>query len=343
MKYRTLYFSILAFAIIILCAPSPIFANTRDRLEISHNLERGGSVSLQNVEGNVIAKSWEKDQVRIIALHAGGPEKDLSEVVQISQTNGSIRIATRGDGSFRLFGPSRTSVHYELFIPESAHFRAETTSGNIKILDFKGSLEAKTVSGDIKIAGARSSVKCKSISGDIDIEHIVGDARIRTTSGELMAEDLTGSFRAESVSGDMILKMITGNVDMKTTSGKIRVRNLKGSFEAGSVSGDIDVESISQGEVIEIETVSGDISLEGTVVPNGSYAFDSHSGDIRLKIPANSAFDLQTRTSSGDIDCDFELSGFVLSDRRSLQGIAGKGGSSLNISTFSGDIRISKQ
>ena len=79
------------------------------------------------------------------------------------------------------------------------------------------------------------------------------------------------------------------------------------------------------------------------MVLNGSYSFDSHSGDIRLKIPGNSSFDFQARTSSGDIDCDFMLSGFVISDRKSLEGIIGKGGSSLNISTFSGDIRIKKQ
>jgi DUF4097 and DUF4098 domain-containing protein YvlB len=343
MKSRKPYFLLLTFTVMMLCIPSPIFASAKDRLEKSYSLESGGRVTLQNVAGGIFIKGWEKDQVGITATHAGGPKKDLNEVVHITQTNGNIRITTQGDGSFRLFGSGRTYVYYELLVPASTHFKIETTSGDIEILDFNGSLEVRTVSGDIKIYEVKSSVKCRTISGDINLERITGDTEVKTTSGELVIHDLEGSLEAESVSGDMVLKKIVGNVDLKTTSGEIEVRKLVGSFEAESVSGDIDVKSFSRAEDMEIETVSGDISLEGFLVPNGSYAFDSHSGDVRLEIPGNSNFDLQTRTSSGDIDCDFELEGFVISDRKSLQGIAGKGGSSLNMSTFSGDIRINKR
>lgn len=343
MKSGRIYFSIVTFALMMFCLPSLIFAGSKDRLEKSYGLERGGRVKLQNVSGDIVVKGWGRDQVKITAIHAGGPKKDLNQVVHIMQTNGNIRITTSRDRSFSLFGSRHTSVYYELVLPDSTHFKIETTSGNAEIHDFSGSLEVKTVSGEIKIIRVKSSVKCKTISGDIYLEQIAGNTEVKTTSGDVTIQDLRGSFEAESVSGDMDLKKITGNVDLKTTSGEIAVRKLEGSFEAESVSGDIDVESFSQAEEIEIETVSGDISLEGTLVPNGSYFFDSHSGDIKLEISGNSNFELQTKTSTGDIDCDFELRGFVKSDRNSLQGIVGKGGSSLNISTFSGDIHINKR
>jgi hypothetical protein len=79
------------------------------------------------------------------------------------------------------------------------------------------------------------------------------------------------------------------------------------------------------------------------LVPNGSYTLGSHSGTVTLVVPSESSFELQTKTSSGDMECDFELKGYVRRDRQLLQGIVGKGGSTLNISTFSGDIHIKKR
>ena len=327
----------------MICVPFQLLAGSEDTLEKSYALGRDGRVTLQNVSGDIVVRGWKNDRMEIKAVHDGGPKKDLNQVVHITQTNGNIRITTHGDDSFRLFRSGRVSVYYGLVVPDSTHLKVETTSGNVEIRDFNGSLEVRTVSGDITIIEAESSVKCRTISGDIHLEKIKGNIELKTTSGELAVQDLTGSFEAESVSGDMELRKITGNTDVKTTSGEISIQVLEGSFEAESVSGDIDLESFSRAEEIEIETVSGDISLEGILLPNGSYTLDSHSGTIRLVIPSDSDFELQTRTSSGDMDCDFELKVSGLMERKRVQGIVGKGGSSLNISTFSGDIRINKR
>ena len=117
---------------------------------------------MQNVSGDIVIKGWGKHEVEITAMHAGGPEKDLNQVVHITQTNGNIRIRSSGDKSFSLFELTRTSVSYELHVPDSTHFKVETTSGNAEINDFNGALEVKTVSGDIKIIRAESSVKSKT-------------------------------------------------------------------------------------------------------------------------------------------------------------------------------------
>ncbi len=343
MKSGKVGFSILTLALTMLCLPTLVFAGEGDRLERSYDLGRGGSVILQNVTGDISVKGWGKDRVEMTAKHAGGPKKDLNEVVLITQTNGNLIITTSGEKSFNLFGSSRTSVSYRLLVPGSSHLKVETVSGDAKIQDFTGTLEVKTVSGDIRILDTKSRVKCKTISGDIHLKHIVGDTELITTSGDLTVQDLKGSFDAESVSGDMALKKMIGNLDIKTTSGEIVVRDLKGSYEAESVSGDMDVDSFSEAEKIEIETVSGDVSMAGILAPNVSYTVSSHSGDINFKIPKGSDFELQTRTSTGHMACDFELKAYGNIDRGQLQGIVGKGGASLSISTFNGDIRVNRR
>lgn len=341
MKSKKRYISIIIFVAILLCAPSLIFANAKDKIEKSYGFKRDGRVTLQNVSGDVIVRGSKDDQVKITATHAGVAKNDLNEVVHITQTNGDIRIATRAGKSFGIFR-STTSVRYELLIPISAHVKIETTSANVEISDMGGALEVKTVSGTIKILSVKDNVKCKTISGDIYLKDIQGIADLKTTSGDIHIHHLDGSIEAESVSGDMDLKNIDGEVDLKTTSGDVSISGMKGSLEAESVSGDIDQKSLSEINEIEIETISGDISAQGVLVPNGSYILGSHSGDIKFAAPHESNFELLTKTSNGDIDCDFDLKGYVIIDRKQLQGIVGKGGSSLNISTFSGNIHINK-
>ena len=104
----------------------------------------------------------------------------------------------------------------------------------------------------------------------------------------------------------------------------------------------MDVDGFSLADHIEMETVSGDISLKGQLSPNGNYELDSHSGTIKMTIPKDADFALTTQTFSGDMDCSFDLliSGKI--DPKKLQGLVGDGGANLTISTFSGDIRINK-
>jgi DUF4097 and DUF4098 domain-containing protein YvlB len=341
MKSRKTYVSILTFAILMFFIPSLIFASSKDKIEKSYGLNRDGRVTLQNVSGNIIVRGSKGDHVKVTAIHAGGAKHDLNEVVYITQTNENLRIDTRRGKTFGIFRSS-TSVHYELLIPENAHLKVETTSGNVDIRDVGGFLEVKTVSGNIKILTAKNKVKCKTISGDMYLEKIFGDIDIKSTSGDIRIQDVDGSLDAVSVSGDMDFKRIIGNVDLKSTSGDFRITEMKGAVEAESVSGDIDITSSSEINEINIDTISGDISTQGVLVANGSYNMDAHSGTIRIKIPSDSNFELQTRTSSGDIYCGFELKAYGKIDNKHLQGIVGKGGASLNISTYSGDIRIQK-
>lgn len=342
MKSRKAYLSILTLAMMMFCIPSLVFADAKDKIVKSYALTRDGRVTLQNIAGDIEVTSWKNDQVKITAMHAGGPKNDLNEVVHITQTSGDIRINTRSNKSFGIFRSKLTSVRYELLIPESTHVKIETTSGNVNINDIGGGLDVETVSGDIKIFTAKKGVRSKTISGDIYVKDIYGNTNLKTTSGDIRIHDLDGSLEAESVSGDMDFKNIDGKVDLKTTSGDVSISGLKGSIEAESVSGDIDVKSLSEINEIEIETISGEISAQGIFVPNGSYTLGSHSGNINIAIPSASNVDLQANTSSGDIDCKFELNGYVHIDNKQLQGIVGKGGASLSVSTFSGDIRINK-
>ena len=231
---------------------------------------------------------------------------DKNEIKIIAHKNDTVDIS-HTEGNIRIIISRPQSFHYELFIPDKAHLRVETASGRVKIREIGGFVDIRTTSGDIEVLTGKNGVRCKTVSGDIHIGEIIG------------------------------------NADLKSTSGKITVEDIKGSIKAGTVSGKIEIETFSHAEEVEIESISGNIKLHGELSPGGIYEINSHSGNTEIGIPSDSNFELRVETFSGNIHCDFEIKISGKIDRKKIQGIVGKGGASLILSSFSGNIYITKR
>jgi len=231
---------------------------------------------------------------------------DKNEVKIIASKNDTVDIS-HTEGNIRIIISRPRSFHYELFIPDKAHLRVETASGRIKAREIGGFGDIRTVSGDIEVVTAKNGIRCKTVSGDIHLEKI------------------------------------TGNAELKTTSGKITVEGIEGSIKADTVSGKIEMEEFSHAEEMEIESISGNIKLLGELSSGSIYEINSHSGNVEMRIPSDSNFELRVETFSGNLHCDFEIRVSGKIDRKNIQGIVGKGGASLISSSFSGNIRITKQ
>lgn len=123
---------------------------------------------------------------------------------------------------------------------------------------------------------------------DIDVavpENIA--IEVHTSSGDLAVEDVTGTIETEIASGDIRLSDATGEMNLSTHSGDIRISDM---HLQGSSS---------------LTTSSGDIIFNGTLDPQRSTHINATSGDVRLKLPANSSFKLNAKTTSGDIHNEF--------------------------------------
>ena len=101
---------------------------------------------------------------------------------------------------------------------------------------------------------------------------------------------------------------------------------------------------------VEVETVSGSVTFSGALATNGRYEFESHSGGIHLTVPEGTGFELESESFSGGLRSAIPIvvgrggrAGEVTvfeSGSRSIEGVAGDGGGRLELSTFSGDMRI---
>jgi len=310
---------------ILLCFPSLLFAEVEEAVVKEIDLVRDGKVYLKNISGDITVKGWGKRKVLMKARKIARDREDLDYVsIDVSKTNGTVRIVTnyRRD---RYGQHSNVSVHYDLSVPEDASVELETVSGDTKAESIGGHLAVSAVSGDVVVAEINMGTSVKTVSGDLRGKRVKGRTYAKTVSGEI---------RLQSVDGD---------VDASVVSGDIRIHDVQGSLEVESVSGGIKLDGITKAAVVEAKSVNGRLSYEGMLEARGNYRFSVHSGDVLVRLPAKSDFDLNAKTMSGDIHCDFDITHAEKITEKKIRGVVGKGGASLRLSSFSGDLRIMKQ
>jgi DUF4097 and DUF4098 domain-containing protein YvlB len=174
----------------------------------------------------------------------------------------------------------------------------------------KGEIEAHAQSGDIEIYDAGDRLDVETLSGDVTVKGVRGDASIHT------------------LSGDVILDRAASTVEVET------------------VSGDIDLGSIASRQV-RTNSTSGDLTFSGNIVEGGRYEFHTHSGELRLELPANVGAQLSLSTFSGEIDSAFPITlisgthDIGAAQAKKMDFSLGKGTARIIAETFSGDVTLS--
>jgi DUF4097 and DUF4098 domain-containing protein YvlB len=286
-----------------------------EKFEKTEALARDGKVFLGNVSGDVSVKTWDKTEVRIEALkvsEAASEEKakeNCAQVtIEITREAGVLRIDTKYPQQKKFWGGDSldVSVDYKLWVPSGA------------------------------------SVEVKSVSGDVDLESLGGAVKARVVSGSVALRKAASGADLTTVSGDLTLEDVTGNVYLKTVSGNIEAAWVKGSIEAESVSGGIEMREVFGASGVNAKTLSGNVVYLGRLEAGGRYALKSHSGNVRMSLPADAAFSFDAEAFSGVVDSDFkiEVSGKI--SPREVHGTINGGGAEVRLSTFSGSIDLKK-
>ena len=267
-----------------------------------------------------------------VAFNRGG-------VVDLSLISGEIRVV----------GWSRSEVKVRAR-SESGRLRFEASPSRVA-LDVehrggRGNHDDLDATYELSVpAGTR--VLMRGVSGDLSARGVKGEVEARSVSGEVEVED-AGRVTLESVSGDVRAARVNGDARAHSVSGEVSVTDVAGDLDAESVSGDITLRD-AKARVVRAETVSGDVTYDGTVDPAGRYDFNSHSGTLRLVLPSNTNATLSVQTFSGEIDSAFPLTVRPATgeergrrrDRR-MEFTLGSGGPRITAESFSGEIVIER-
>jgi DUF4097 and DUF4098 domain-containing protein YvlB len=285
-----------------------------EKFEKTEALAKDGKVYLINISGDVEIKSWKEDQVKIDALKVSeassldkAQENAKLVTIEVTKEAGIVRIETKYPERRNFWGGSsiNVSVSYKIWIPEKAAVDVKSVSGDVHVAVIGGAAKINSVSGDVDILGA-AGVEVKLVSGDVTVENVSGDAYLKAVSGDITATKVKGSVEVESVSGNLDLKDVS---DARTVNGK---------------------------------SVSGDITYVGSILAGGNYELKSHSGNVEMRIPANSAFDFEANTFSGVIDSDFQIEVVGKLSPKEIHGTVNKGGARIRLTSFSGNIDLKK-
>jgi len=113
------------------------------------------------------------------------------------------------------------------------------------------------------------------------------------------------------------------------------------------VAGDVLMDDVDCQQV-EAQTVSGNVRFGGPVAKGGRYELSSHSGNVSVALGGSTGFEVEATSFSGSIKSDFSFNNSPGDSgnsrwRKSIRGVYGDGSAILEITTFSGNVIISKR
>ena len=179
--------------------------------------------------------------------------------------------------------------------------------------------------------------------------HVPRQALVRVESerGDIAVEDLEGGVAVEGVANSVTLSRIRGHITARTVDGPILIRASEGHIKADSITGDLKFVQVNASELIGT-TNSGAIHYQGDFGSGGTYVLHNYSSLIEIQASPKASFDMTARSVLGTIESQIPFQPLPPGTpfRRSttgklLQGRIGTGKSTVQITSYSGTIRLS--
>ncbi|MGE0042208.1 MAG: DUF4097 domain-containing protein [Vicinamibacterales bacterium] len=177
------------------------------------------------------------------------------------------------------------------------------------------------------------------------IEGTTAEVAVETVHGNIRVNGGSGSVTLRSVEGTITVRKTTGRVQASTVNEGISLTDIEGEVQADTINGDIVIEN-ARASSLEVSTVNGDVTFNGTVRDQGTYRLTTHDGDIRIGLGGAPNAIVFVRSFRGDFSADFPItlpegqSGREGSKRFNFT--LGTGAARIEVQSFSGDIDINR-
>jgi DUF4097 and DUF4098 domain-containing protein YvlB len=271
--------------------------------------------------------------------------------------------------------PPVAAVLLLLAMPASAHqlekhFAVEgrpvvtvrNTHGRIEVKSWKkpevvviGNHASNRVEVDTEQAGNRIEVSTHLVTenvapADLKADYTItvpeeSELHIRTDSGSIIVERVYGDLTFDTVAADVQLEQVAGYLVVKTIGGPVVCTRCAGRLEVNSISGSV---RLLEPELdnVRVQTSSGDIYFDGNFLRRGIYILKNYSGLIEIRFSDTDSFDLIANSLYGTVENQAKIKpdthGQHATPRfgNSLIGTVNQGHAKVELSSFSGKIRI---
>jgi len=177
------------------------------------------------------------------------------------------------------------------------------------------------------------------------------ELQIKSQSGLIYVEQVLGDMTLESIAGDIHLKEVSGYIIVRTTGGTLVCTLCGGKLKFDSVSGSAQILQPSLTNVT-LYTSFGNVLFDGDFIRTGIYSMKSGRGLVEVRFASTDSFDLNAQTTSGTVDNRAEallkpdshgIRRSAAKYARGFVGTVGNGLAKVELSSFSGTIRILKR
>jgi lia operon protein LiaG len=267
----------------------------------------------------------DSDEV-IVSDQASVPASSISKI-KISWVAGSVNLRV-GSGEDIVFSEAsyrtltdRQKMRYT--VTDSGELRIEFCEDLENIFDWfslDANMPAKTLTLEVpaSLIGLLTDVNVETVSAEIDLSGVYGTKTdLSTVSGGIRCADiLTDELELDSTSGGIVCENCTSDMlKLNNVSGSMRVEGEYNKVKADTVSGSMMISSAKQPESIDVDGVSGSVTIA---------------------LPEGSNFTARLDSVSGSVSCEFP--GTIGDDMV----VVGSGGAVYHINTVSGSLKIEK-
>ena len=157
----------LFFCLGMACTASPATSQELERAWYGlYPLSPGGSVAVENVQGEISVEGWDRAEVEVTAAKIGSGQADQLDDVRVVTELGLRSLKFTTVYPPHLNNPVR--VNYHLRVPRQVRLSSlRTLEGNIAVRNVEGSVDARTLSGNIAQRDVTGRIVARALTGSI--------------------------------------------------------------------------------------------------------------------------------------------------------------------------------
>jgi len=242
------------------------------------------------------------------------------------------------DGTVYVEGRDQPNMSLEADAEESVVFRVNREGNRleVRVEDGKSRNRAEELRVvlppwmNLEMSGRELEADVRGVGGNVEIQNLRGDISLRDLAGEVQASTSEGSIDAWNLSGSARLR--SGDDD-------IWIGDSSGALDLETVDGEIDMEGVRSRRV-SARTTEGEITFTGRLEKGGDFGFYSHGGSIELNLLPPVNLDVSVLAYEGGFESDFPVRSRGFRSGEGMEFRVGEGGGRLVLEAFDGNIGL---
>lgn len=304
-------------------------AHAQRQVNARHDAASTGTVEIALHSGSVRVTGWSRNEVQVTGTAQGRDE------VRLEGSGRTVEVRVGGSRPGR--GGTAT---LEVRVPAGSTLEITAGSAPVTVTGVTGTVEATSRSGGITVQGSPRGVELTAHSGPVTVEGRTDVLEVTAMSGPVrVTADVRQRAEIHAMSGPVDVLGSVTELEVSALSGNVRVANATGRVEVEGVSGNMSVTGTRlRGSVT---TVSGGILVNGSLA--GPITMESHGGNVELRLPSGASAEVDVETFSGGFRSEIPGVRESRESRHERHVSVGRGGPAVSITTFSGDVKLSRR